>query len=63
MTDWTEHRYAVIDVEGNGQQPPDFVELGVVPIEAGKSVSRSPGCAGRSGPLRRWRGVSTASGT
>lgn len=36
MTDWTEHRYAVIDVEGNGQQPPDLVELGVVPIEAGK---------------------------
>lgn len=35
MTDWTEHRYAVIDVEGNGQHPPDLVELGVVPIEAG----------------------------
>ena len=35
MTAWTERRYAVIDVEGNGQQPPDLVELGVVPITAG----------------------------
>lgn len=32
MTVWTEHRYTVVDVEGNGQQPPDLVELGVVPI-------------------------------
>ena len=36
MTDWTEHRYAVIDVEGNGQRPPDLVELAVVPIDAGR---------------------------
>lgn len=35
MTAWTEYRYAVIDVEGNGQQPPDLVELGVVPIVSG----------------------------
>lgn len=35
MTDWTSLRYAVVDVEGNGQQPPDLVELAVVPIEAG----------------------------
>src|SRR5579863_8641501 len=35
MTAWTEHRYAVVDVEGNGQQPPDLVELAVVPIERG----------------------------
>jgi exodeoxyribonuclease X len=35
MTAWTERRYAVIDVEGNGQHPPDLVELGVVPITAG----------------------------
>lgn len=35
MTAWTEYRYAVIDVEGNGQQPPDLVELGVVSIVSG----------------------------
>ena len=35
MTGWTERRYAVIDVEGNGQHPPDLVELGVVSITAG----------------------------
>jgi exodeoxyribonuclease X len=35
MTAWTQRRYAVIDVEGNGQQPPDLVELGVVSIAAG----------------------------
>ncbi len=27
MTDWTNLNYAVVDVEGNGQQPPDLVEL------------------------------------
>jgi exodeoxyribonuclease X len=32
MTDWTSLRYAVVDVEGNGQQPPDLVEVAVVPI-------------------------------
>ena len=35
MTDWTRRRYAVVDVEGNGQQPPDLVELAVVPITGG----------------------------
>ncbi|MBL7490424.1 3'-5' exonuclease [Frankia sp. AgB1.9] len=35
MTDWTSLDYAVVDVEGNGQQPPDLVELSVVPIAAG----------------------------
>lgn len=35
MTAWIEHRYAVVDVEGNGHQPPDLVELAVVPIERG----------------------------
>ena len=35
MTDWTTLRYAVVDVEGNGQQPPDLVEAGVVPIVGG----------------------------
>jgi exodeoxyribonuclease X len=32
MTDWTSLRYAVVDVEGNGQQPPDLVELAIVSI-------------------------------
>lgn len=36
MTDWTSLRYAVVDVEGNGQQPPDLVELAVVPVVDGK---------------------------
>ena len=35
MTDWTSLSYAVADVEGNGQQPPDLVELGVLPITGG----------------------------
>ncbi len=35
MTDWTTLRYVVVDVEGNGQQPPDLVELAVVPIVGG----------------------------
>lgn len=35
MADWTELSYAVVDVEGNGQQPPDLVELAVVPIVGG----------------------------
>jgi DNA polymerase III epsilon subunit-like protein len=36
MTVWTERRYAVIDVEGNGHQPPDLVELGVLPVVDGQ---------------------------
>jgi DNA polymerase III epsilon subunit-like protein len=35
MTDWTSLTYVVIDVEGNGQQPPDLVELAAVRIEGG----------------------------
>jgi exodeoxyribonuclease X len=35
MTAWTERRYAVVDVEGNGHQPPDLVELAVVAIVDG----------------------------
>ena len=35
MTDWTSLTYVVMDVEGNGQQPPDLVELAVVPIRSG----------------------------
>jgi exodeoxyribonuclease X len=32
VTDWANLDYAVVDVEGNGQQPPDLVEMAVVPI-------------------------------
>ncbi len=35
MPDWTSLSYVVVDVEGNGQQPPDLVELAVVPIVGG----------------------------
>jgi DNA polymerase III epsilon subunit-like protein len=34
--DWANVRYAVVDVEGNGQQLPDLVELGVVHIVDGQ---------------------------
>ncbi|MGH3949465.1 MAG: 3'-5' exonuclease [Pseudonocardiaceae bacterium] len=35
MTHWTSLNYIVVDVEGNGQQPPDLVELAAVPIVGG----------------------------
>ncbi|WP_410641229.1 exonuclease domain-containing protein [Amycolatopsis sp. lyj-346] len=35
MTDWTSLSFVVVDVEGNGQQPPDLVELAAVPIVGG----------------------------
>lgn len=35
MTDWTTLDYVVVDVEGNGHQPPDLLELAAVPIVAG----------------------------
>ena len=35
MADWTRLTYVVVDVEGNGQQPPDLVELAAVPIVGG----------------------------
>lgn len=33
---WTAYHYTVVDVEGNGQQPPDLVELAAVPIIGGQ---------------------------
>ena len=42
MSDWSTVRYAVVDVEGNGQQPPDLVELAVVPVVGG--VIGRPAC-------------------
>ncbi|MGH3936685.1 MAG: 3'-5' exonuclease [Pseudonocardiaceae bacterium] len=35
MADWTRLNYVVVDVEGNGQQSPDLVELAAVPIVGG----------------------------
>jgi exodeoxyribonuclease X len=35
MTDWRHINYVVVDVEGNGQQPPELVELAVVPVTGG----------------------------
>jgi exodeoxyribonuclease X len=35
MADWTDLNYVVVDVEGNGQHPPDLVELAIVPITGG----------------------------
>jgi exodeoxyribonuclease X len=37
MTDWTSLSYVVVDVdvEGNGQQPPELVELAAVPVVDG----------------------------
>jgi exodeoxyribonuclease X len=35
MTHWTALNYVVVDVEGNGQQPPDLVELAAVLIVGG----------------------------
>lgn len=35
MTDWTSRNFVVVDLEGNGQRPPDLVELAAVPITAG----------------------------
>src|SRR5918911_4095901 len=42
MTDWTSLTYVVVDVEGNGQQPPGLVELAAVPIIGG--VIGEPSC-------------------
>lgn len=36
MTAWTQGQYAVIDVEGNGQHPPDLVEPGFLPVAGGQ---------------------------
>jgi exodeoxyribonuclease X len=35
MANWTNLTYVVVDVEGNGQQPPDLVELAAVPVVNG----------------------------
>jgi exodeoxyribonuclease X len=40
---WPQVPWVVVDVEGNGQRPPDLVELACLPIDAG-----------RPGPVRTW---------
>jgi exodeoxyribonuclease X len=50
MTDWASLRYAVVDVEGNGQQPPDLVELAVVPIVGGIIGQPASHLAGEAHP-------------
>lgn len=35
MPEWTSLTYVVVDVEGNGAQPPDLVEMAAVPIIGG----------------------------
>ena len=35
MTEWKSLTYVVVDLEGNGHQPPDVVELAAVPIVDG----------------------------
>jgi exodeoxyribonuclease X len=35
MADWKSLNFVVVDVEGNGQQPPDLVELAAVPVVDG----------------------------
>jgi exodeoxyribonuclease X len=35
MTHWASLNYVVVDLEGNGQQPPDLVELAALPIVNG----------------------------
>jgi hypothetical protein len=35
MTHWATLNYVVVDVEGNGRQPPDLVELAAVPVVDG----------------------------
>jgi exodeoxyribonuclease X len=32
---WTAFDYAVVDVEGNGQRPPDLVEISIVAVKGG----------------------------
>ena len=54
MTDWTSLTYVVVDVEGNGQQPPDLVELAVVPIVTASSASREAGWSGRTNPIKHF---------
>lgn len=39
--DWRHLRFLVVDVEGNGRQPPDIVEISIVALEEGQ-ISGAP---------------------
>lgn len=39
-TPWTALPLAILDLEGNGHQPPDLVELAVIQLDAGVACSR-----------------------
>ncbi|WP_326955129.1 3'-5' exonuclease [Amycolatopsis sp. NBC_01286] len=62
MTDWKSLSYVVVDVEGNGQQPPDLVELAAVPIVAGVVAEASSWLVKPDQPIshfaRRIHGIS-----
>jgi hypothetical protein len=60
VTDWTSLNYVVVDVEGNGQQPPELVELAVVPIVGSVVGNRQAGWCARRIPLSTSRPGSTA---
>jgi exodeoxyribonuclease X len=63
MTDWTGLSYAVADVEGNGQQPPDLVELAILPITDGTIGEAVTWLVKPPRPIRRFatsiHGIST----
>ena len=54
MTDWTSLDYVVVDVEGNGQQPPDLVELAAVRIVGGTIGSLSTWLVRPKTPITRF---------
>lgn len=62
MTDWTGLRYVVVDVEGNGAQPPDLVELATVSIVDGVVGNQSSWLVRPETPItgfaRRIHGIS-----
>jgi DNA polymerase III epsilon subunit-like protein len=63
MTDWTTLNYVVVDVEGNGQQPPDLVELAAVPIVAGVVGEPSSWLVKPDQPISHFAAGFTASAT
>lgn len=54
MTNWTDLTYAVVDVEGNGQQPPELVELAIVPIVKGAILEPQSWLVKPSRPIRNF---------
>ena len=54
MTDWTAINYVVVDVEGNGQQPPELIELAVVPVTGGEVGEPSSWLVRPAHPIRHF---------